>query len=99
MGVDGFTKKFKRIKTYSGKLAENVTSAFARDIMFYHIPIVEQAGYRVVLRVHDELVCEVPDDARFSSKHLGELMTTPLPWHEGMPLAASGFETHRYRKD
>lgn len=99
MGVDGFSKKWRRIKTYSGKLAENVTSAFARDIMFYHIPIVENAGYRVVLRVHDELVCEVPDSPEYSCEQLGKLMITPLPWHEGMPLAASGFETHRYRKD
>ncbi|MCM1516201.1 MAG: hypothetical protein NC080_07325 [Paraprevotella sp.] len=98
-GVDGFTRKFKRIKTYSGKLAENVTSAFARDIMFYHLPHVEEAGYRVVMRVHDELVCEVPDTPEYNCKELGRLMTLPLEWHKDMPLAASGFEAHRYRKD
>lgn len=99
MGVNGYSKKFERIKTYSGKLAENVTSAFARDILFYHMPLVEQAGYNIVLRVHDELVCEVPDTDEYNPRGLGYWMTRPFEWHKDMPLAAGGFEAHRYRKD
>ena len=99
VGVDQFTKKFQRIKTYSGKLAENVTSAFARDILFYRIPDIEDAGYPIISRVHDELVCECPDLPEYSADKLAAMMATPHEWCKDMPLAAAGFEAHRYRKD
>lgn len=98
VGRDSFTKRVQRIKTYSGKLAENVTSGTARDVMFHRLPDVEEAGYKVVLRVHDELVCEVPDSDEFTSEALSEIMCRPYDWSEGLPLAADGFETKRYRK-
>lgn len=99
MGQDAFTKSFRRIKTYSGKLAENVTSGTARDIMFHRMPDIEDAGYGIVLRVHDELVCETPDTSEYTHTHLAELMSRGFVWSDGLPLAATGFETHRYRKD
>lgn len=99
MGVSQFTKKFERIKTYSGKLAENVTSGFARDVLFHRMPDIEQSGYPIVLRVHDELVCECPDLPEYSSKKLAALMATPPTWCSDLPLSAAGFEAHRYRKD
>jgi DNA polymerase len=51
------------------------------------------------MQVHDELVCEVPDDDRYTSKTLAMLMAERPSWAVGLPLAAAGFETHRYRKD
>lgn len=99
MGVDPFTKKFSRVKTYSGRLAENVTSGTARDVLFHRLPDVESAGYPVVLRVHDELVTEPVDSDRFSHEALAEIMSRPFEWSKGLPLAAAGFETYRYRKD
>lgn len=99
VGVDQFTKKFQRIKTYSGKLAENVTSGFARDVLFYHIPDIEKAGYPIISRVHDEFICECPDMPEYSARKLADMMATPHKWCSDMPLAAAGFEAHRYRKD
>lgn len=99
IGKDPYTRRIERIKTYCGKLAENVTSGTARDVMFHRLPDVEAAGYKVVLRVHDELVCETPDSDEFTAEGLSEIMTRPFDWSEGLPLAAAGFETHRYRKD
>lgn len=99
VGRDAFTKSFRRIKTYSGKLSENVTSATARDIMFHRIPTIEAAGYPIVLRVHDELVCETPDEPWFSHEDLSAMMSQQHEWSKGLPLAAAGFETYRYRKD
>lgn len=98
VGRDSFTKRIERIKTYSGKLAENVTSGTARDVLMHRLPDVEEAGYRVVLRVHDELVCEVPDSPEFTPERLAEIMSRPFPWSDGLPLAADGFEAYRYRK-
>lgn len=99
MGVDQYTRKWQRIHTYSGKLAENITQAFARDVLAYSMPTIEATGYRIVLSVHDELLTETPDSPEFNSDHLSALMSTVPPWAEGLPLAAAGFETYRYRKD
>jgi DNA polymerase len=63
------------------------------------MPRAEAAGYEIVLTVHDELVTETPDQEQFSAEHLAELMCQPAAWHAGLPLAAAGFETTRYRKD
>lgn len=99
MGVDGYAKRWQRIKTYSGKLAENVTSATARDVLIHRMPDIEAAGYKIIMRVHDEFVTETPDDPEYSSDKLAALMSQPHPWTDGLPLAAAGFEAKRYRKD
>lgn len=99
MGVSQYTRQWTRLKTYGGKLIENCTQAFARDIMAYNMPAVDAAGYEIVLTVHDELLTETPDDPSFTSDELATMMATVPPWAAGIPLAAAGFETTRYRKD
>lgn len=99
MGVNQYTRQWGRIKTYGGKLIENATQAFARDVMFYNLPAIEQAGYEVTLTVHDEVVTETPDDPAYNAEHLGALLATVPAWAPGIPLSAAGFETYRYRKD
>jgi DNA polymerase len=99
MGVNQFNRKWSRIKTYSGKLAENVTQAFARDVLAYNMPLIEERGYEIVLSVHDELLTETPDEPEYSSDRLAAWMANVPPWATGLPLAAAGFETYRYRKD
>lgn len=99
MGTDQFTRKWSRLKTYSGKLAENCIQAMARDCLTSAIPAIEAEGYHIVLSVHDELICEVPDSPEFTSDRLAELMSTVPDWAPGLPLAAAGFETYRYKKD
>ncbi|MGI9153589.1 MAG: DNA polymerase I, partial [Rubrivivax sp.] len=75
------------------------TQAFARDILAYNMPAIERAGYEIVLSVHDELLTETPDSDEFNADHLGQMMATAPAWAAGIPLAAAGFETPRYRKD
>ena len=99
MGIDQYTRKWQRIKTYGGKLVENVTQACARDVLAASMPIIENAGYQIVLTVHDEIISETPDTLEFNTSHLSEMMATCPPWATGLPLAAAGFETYRYRKD
>lgn len=98
-GVDQYSRKWSTLKTYSGKLAENVTQAFARDVLAYNMPAIERDGYEIVLSVHDELLTETPDTGEFSSDRLSWHMSTVPPWAQGLPLAAAGFECTRYRKD
>lgn len=92
-------RKNSRNYTYGGKLAENITQAVARDILAHKMLDVDAAGYRIVLTVHDEIVTECPDTDQFTEARLSEIMCTNPTWSMGLPLAAKGFECHRYRKD
>lgn len=98
MGVDQYTRKWQRISTYGGKLAENCTQAAARDVMAYAMPEAEAAGYEIVLTVHDELITEAPDTDDYSADGLAEIMARVPSWAPGLPLAAAGFEDYRYHK-
>lgn len=97
-GVNQYSRKWERVQTHGGKLVENVTQAFSRDVLAYNMPEIEQRGYEIVLSVHDELLTETPDTSDFNCKELSQLMATNPPWAEGLPLAAAGFEGYRYRK-
>jgi DNA polymerase len=59
----------------------------------------EENDYPVVLRVHDELVCEVPDHKGYDDVTLANMMATNPSWSIGLPLSAAGFEALRYRKE
>lgn len=99
-GFDQKTKQWGTRDTYGGSFCENIAQAVARDVFFHGLAEAEKAGYTVVLRVHDELVCEVPlADAHLNKDGLAACMTKLPPWADGLPLAAAGFETLRYRKD
>lgn len=99
MGLDQYTRKWSRLYTYGGKLTENLTQAMSRDVLAYSMPLIEAAGYEIVLTVHDEIISEAPDLPEYSVEYLAHLMSTVPPWVEGLPLAAAGFETYRYRKE
>ncbi len=98
-GMNQFTRKWERLDTYGGKLVENAVQAIARDVFMSGMLRAEEAGYSVCIRVHDELVCETPDEPAYSSEGLAALMSTNPGWSVGLPLAAAGFEAYRYRKD
>lgn len=99
MGVNQYTRRWGRIKTYGGKLVENIVQAIARDVLGYNMPAIDDAGYEIVLSVHDELLSETPDTDDYSHETLADMMSTNPPWAQGLPLSAAGFETTRYRKD
>lgn len=102
-GVD-MTKKaagaaLAELETYSGKLAENITQAVARDCLAIAMKKVEAAGYPIVAHIHDELVLEVPDTPTYNLATAIDLMTQNVGWNKGLPLNAAGFESYFYMKD
>lgn len=100
MRVNSLTRRLERQKVYSGILAENATSGSSRDVLFGRIPEIEDTGFKIVCRVHDEFITEVPEGSGLTHKKLSEIMTQPYDWAPGLPLAAAGFTTStRYRKD
>ena len=100
LGVNSYTRKWERIHTYGGKLAENWTQATARDVLKTNSHDIEAAGYPLVLSVHDEAVTETPDTEDYTTERLCSILAR-TPWwaDEELPLSAAGFTTYRYRKD
>lgn len=101
MGMDQTTKKWKRIETYGGKLVENCVQAIARDCLAQAIDRLEAAGLPVVFHVHDEVVIDVAPfgtDNEMLEKVVG-IMTTPIPWAQGLPLGADGWVGQFFKKD
>jgi hypothetical protein len=79
-----------RMKVWKGTVVENITQAFARDIFMDKVLAIEKAGYPVVLRVHDEVVCEVPEFlAAQAEKDIAAIMAAPVPYAPQLPLASS----------
>lgn len=109
MGMDNYSRKWRRITTYGGKLFENICQAVARDVMAANMPKIEEAGYEIVLSVHDELITEapmtyytdptLPPYPSHTSRILSKLLATNPKWAPDLPLAAGGFENYRYKKD
>lgn len=99
MGVNPYSRKWQRLKTYGGKLVENVTQAAARDVLAANMPVIENHGYAIVLTVHDEVLTEAPDSTDFNHEQLSALLATNPGWAPDLPLSAGGFEAYHYRKD
>ena len=97
MGQNQTTRKWERTDTWGGKLVENVVQAFARDCLAMAILRLEKAGYEIVFSVHDEIVAEAPEGARW--EEMAEIMGRPIEWAPGLLLRADGYETKFYMKD
>lgn len=96
-GVDTYTRQWSDQFAHGGLLANNAVQGTARDIEAEAMPRVENAGYPIVLTVHDEIVCETAETFGSVDEFVG-LMTTLPAWAAGLPLAASGWKATRYRK-
>lgn len=100
MGMNQTTRKWERTKTWGGKLTENLIQAIARDCLAESMTKIQQAGYHIVMHVHDEVIVEVPsEDAKGHLKKIENLMGEPIDWAPGLILTADGFTSEYYRKD
>ncbi len=97
-GMEQTSRKWCRISTYGGKLAENCVQAIARDCLAAALLRLNGAGYKIVAHIHDEAVLDVPHGFG-SLKDVEAIMSHPMDWAPGLPLSAASFETDFYRKD
>jgi len=96
-GMESASKQWRKQALYGGRSCENIVQAIARDILAEGMFRLEDAGYPLVLTVHDENICEVPDGFG-SPEELAELMSIVPTWAEGLPVAVSAWEDKRYVK-
>lgn len=98
MGVDQYTRKWRRIHTYSGKIFENLCQAGSRDVMAHNMPEIEKKGYQILFTCHDEIVSEAPSTSAYDVDGLVELLAANPEWAVDLPLAAKGYEGQAYKK-
>ena len=79
------------------KLSENATQATCRDLLVNAMFNVTEAGYDVVMHIHDEIVAEI-DEGKGDLAEFESLMTKLPEWAKGLPLKAEGWIGKRYRK-
>jgi len=91
--------KMMEVKLYGGLLAENATQAFARDVFMDRCIALEDAGYEILLRVHDEVVLLVDEsDAETHRQAVEKIMSTPPSWCSDLPLGAEAIISKQYTK-
>jgi hypothetical protein len=81
---------FVRMRVWFGTIVENITQAFARDVFMEKVMQIHKAGWQVVLRVHDEVVCEVPEDRVDEAKaQILQIMKASPTFAPDLPLDSS----------
>lgn len=95
--VNPITKQWGLGGTYGGKLVENMTQAVARDLMAEAMLRLEDAGFEVILSVHDELVGQGEPEF-FSIEQFKEEMAKLPKWADGLPVKVTGWSGLRYKK-
>lgn len=99
-GLNQTTRHWEPIKTWGGKMTENIVQAIARDCLALAIDRMAERDYLPVMHIHDEVVVEVPSASREDHlKAIEAIMAEPIPWAEGLELTAAGFTADYYQKD
>lgn len=94
----GENGKWSCLETYGPKLAENIVQGTARDLLAEAMIRLRQAGFNIVMHVHDEVVLEMPLGSS-SVTEICNIMAEQPEWAEGLPLRADGYECQFYKKD
>ena len=90
---------------HGGIITENIVQAVARDILVQALRNLEEAGWPVVTHIHDEVVCEIPQDKRALDEsvlvaEVSEIMCRPPSWaDDDLVIKAAGYTCQRYHKE
>jgi DNA polymerase len=99
-GIDQTKKIWCKQDTYGGSLVENITQAAARDCLCDAMLRIHHAEYKILMHVHDEIICEVRDDkAPDALKAMYDIMAVGPDWAKGLPLKGDGYISKYYKKD
>jgi DNA polymerase len=110
-GMDQTTKQWTFVDSYGGKLVENIVQAIARDLLAFAMLRLDEAGFKIVMHVHDEAICEIQDSVSATNytqlregrerdlETMCGIMGESVYWAPGLPLRADGYLTPYYKKD
>ena len=90
---------------HGGIITENIVQAVARDILVQALRALEEAGWPVVTHIHDEVVCEIPENRRGLDEdalvaEVSEIMCRPPYWaDDDLVIKAAGYTCQRYHKE
>lgn len=90
---------------HGGIITENIVQAVARDILVQALRALEEAGWPVVTHIHDEVVCEIPENRRGLEEtelitEVSEIMCRPPYWaDDDLVIKAAGYTCRRYHKE
>ena len=96
-GVD--TKGWSKLRTYSGKLVENIVQATARDCLTDSLLNLEIFGFRIIFHVHDEIITETEDNDKWLKVQTRLMSKNNDTWDTGLLHPAPGFQSKYYLKD
>lgn len=96
-GVNQTTKKWERIRTYGGKITENIVQATARDILGWIILRAAKRNLDIVFHIHDEIIVEAKPGQTL--EQVEALFCEPIEWCRDLPLKGAGYTTPYYLKD
>lgn len=96
-GLNQTTKKWGKVRTYGGKLTENIVQAVARDILGIVILRAKAEGLNIVFHIHDEIIVEATPDQTLAD--VEALFSKPIDWCKDLPLKGAGYTTPYYLKD
>ena len=96
-GLNQTTKKWEAIRTYGGKLTENIVQSVARDILGIVILRAEAAGLKIVFHIHDEIIVEAEPGQTLED--VTAIFSQPIDWCKDLPLKGAGYTTPYYLKD
>jgi len=85
--------------TYGGKIYENVTQAFCRDLMADRMVLLDREGMDIDFHVHDEVICSVSDeDAEAAQRFVADVLREVPSWAKDFPLWSEPEIMTRYGK-
>ncbi len=95
-GLNQTTKKWGSVRTYGGKLVENIVQATARDILGIVILRAKARGLNIVFHIHDEIIVEAAPGQTLAD--VEALFSEPPDWCSDLPLKGAGYSTPYYLK-
>jgi len=97
MGINTFTRSWMRSKVIGSSFFQSSVQATAADIMREGCFRLEEAGYPLIMRVHDEFLA-MRRKGEGSIKEMLEIISQPIDWCPDLPIAGEGWVGPRFRK-
>jgi DNA polymerase len=84
------------VRIYGGKVTENIVQALARIVVTSQVVNIAKR-YKIVLQVHDEVVCCVDEaEAEEAKAFIMECMSAPPKWAPDLPVACEADIGYNY---